>query len=257
MAEVKGKFVWYDLMTTDVDAAAAFYGKVVGWTWKDSGMPDSTYLLLLAGQAQVAGLMPMPEDAGGSHPHWTGYIGVDDVDAWTKKVADAGGSVHRQPWDVPHVGRMSVVGDPQGSVICLFTPQGGAEGTTPPGPNTPGYIGWHELHSSDGDAAWEFYSKLFGWGKNGDMDMGPAGTYHLFQVSEVQMGGMMTKMPEAKFPPMWLFYFNVDGIDAAVARIEAAGGKVLMGPHEVPGGTWIVQALDPQGGMFALASLKK
>lgn len=254
MADVKGKFVWYDLMTTDVDASAAFFSKVVGWTSKDSGMTEQKYLLLSVDDMPVAGLMPVPE---GAHPHWMGYIGVDDVDAWTKKVAEAGGQVHREPWDIPNVGRMSVVGDPQGAGICLFTPKPGSEGSTPPGPNTPGYIGWHELHSSNGDAGWAFYSGMFGWTKERDMDMGPMGTYHIFQVTDVQMGGIMTKPAEAPFPPMWLYYFNVESIDAAVERINEGGGKVVMGPHEVPGGTWIVQALDPQGAMFALASLTK
>ena len=257
MANVKGKFVWYDLMTTDVNAAAAFYGSVVGWTAQDSGMPGMTYLLLSSGENTVAGLMPIPADSPGAHPHWMGYIGVDDVDAWTETMKAAGSAVHREPQDIPGVGRFSVLGDPQGVGIMLFTPAPGYQGSPDAGPNENGRIGWHELHAADGEKALLFYTDMFGWTKSGEVPMGPMGTYHLFSVNDVQMGGIMTKAPQAPFPPMWLYYFNVDGIDAAVERINAAGGKVVTGPHEVPGGTWIVQALDPQGAMFALSSLTK
>jgi predicted enzyme related to lactoylglutathione lyase len=72
----------------------------------------------------------------------------------------------------------------------------------------------------------------------------------------VPFGGMMDKPAEAPISA-WAFYVNVDGIDAATERIKANGGQVLMGPHEVPGGSWIVQALDPQGANFALVSPKR
>jgi uncharacterized protein len=66
----------------------------------------------------------------------------------------------------------------------------------------------------------------------------------------------MTKMPDTP-APFWLYYFNVDAIDAAAGRAKDAGGKVLMGPHQVPGGGWIVQCFDPQGAMFAMVANKR
>lgn len=252
-----GRFVWYELMTTDMAAAAAFYGTVVGWTAKDAGMPGQAYTLCSAGPDTVAGLMPIPEHAKGMHPHWIGYIGVDDVDAYTEKVKAAGGMVHKDPQDIPGVGRFSVTGDPQGASFCLFKAAAGYQGSPEAGPNTPGRIGWHELHSADGDQALEFYTGMFGWWKTGEVDMGSSGKYHLFSATETQMGGIMTKMAGTPGPPMWLLYWNVDAIDAAAERVRAAGGKVMIGPHEVPGGTWIVQGQDPQGAMFALAAPKR
>lgn len=67
---------------------------------------------------------------------------------------------------------------------------------------------------------------------------------------------MMKRQPMLP-APMWLYYFMVDGIDAAIARITGQGGKVVMGPHQVPGGQWIVSAMDPQGGNFQLLSATK
>ena len=88
------------------------------------------------------------------------------------------------------------------------------------------------------------------------MDMGPMGIYRIFDEGDHKKmgdGGMMTK--PAQMPvSAWGFYFNVDSIKAAVERVKAGGGKILNGPHQVPGGSWIVQAQDPQGAMFALTS---
>jgi uncharacterized protein len=117
-----GKFIWYDVMTGDCKAAEAFYRRVIGWDAKDSGMADSSYTLFSVGATMVAGLMPIPEEArkSGARPCWTGYIAVDDVDAYATRVKEAGGSVHRAPADIPGVGRFAVVADPHGAVFTLF-----------------------------------------------------------------------------------------------------------------------------------------
>jgi predicted enzyme related to lactoylglutathione lyase len=248
-----GKFVWYELMTSDADAAEKFYGDVVGWGMKDAGVPGQHYTLAHAGESRVAGLMPIPQEAcdSGARPCWIGYIGVDDVDAYAARVKDKGGAIHRQPADIPGVGRFAIVADPQGVMFALFK----GAGTPPPAvaPGTPGHTGWHELHGLDGGKAFEFYADMFGWTKGDAVDMGPMGIYQLFAIGGVPVGGMMTKMPSTP-SPFWVYYFNVSEIRAAEARVKAAGGQIINGPHEVPGGAWIVQCLDPQGAMFALVA---
>ena len=118
-------------------------------------------------------------------------------------------------------------------------------------------MGWHELASSIGqEAAFAFYSTQFGWETAELMDMGPMGKYRVFSAEGVPLGGMMDK-PEEASASAWTFYVNVEGLDAAVERIEACGGRVVSGPHEVPGGSWIVQAVDPQGARFALFSARR
>src|SRR3712207_727926 len=104
-------FVWYELMTTDMDAAKVFYGAVVGWTpqsWGESGTP---YTIMSTDGAMVAGIMPIPAEVSqaGGRPGWLGYVGVDNVDAATDRLKQAGGIVHRAPADIPNVGRFSVV----------------------------------------------------------------------------------------------------------------------------------------------------
>lgn len=256
------KFVWYDLMTTDLKSAETFYSNVIGWKTADSGMTDRAYTLLFNGPAMVAGLMGMPDDvkAMGAQPGWNGHIGVDNVDAATEKVKAAGAHVHRAPEDIPNgIGRFAVVSDPTGPSFILFQPGPMPEGQTPPPEppmGTPGQVGWHELHAGDGAAAWAFYSSQFGWTNTEDMDMGPIGVYRMFATGGAPVGGMMTKMAEIPVPT-WLFYFNVDTVDAAIGRIKTGGGTVLAGPIQVPGGSWIAQALDPQGAMFAVVSMTR
>jgi predicted enzyme related to lactoylglutathione lyase len=248
-------FVWYELMTTDLDAAGAFYKTVVGWNSEAWDKSEMRYTIVKAGDTAVAGLMTIPAEAAkmGARPAWHGYIHAGDVDAATENVKKAGGTVYREPDDIPEIGRFSVVADPQGAVFTLFTPKG--EGQAPAAPMTPGHIGWHELYAAEWQSAFDFYAGQFGWTKADAMDMGPMGIYQLFAAGGDAIGGMMTK--PAQIPaPMWLYYFNVGDIDAAAQRITGNGGKVLMGPMEVPGGGWIIQATDPQGAMFALVGSK-
>ena len=247
------KFVWYDVMTTDTEAAEAFYRSVMGWEAKDSGMPGPSYTLLSVGETMVGGLMAIPEDArkAGAGPAWMGYIGVDNVDAMAGRIRAAGGAIHRAPEDIPGVGRFAVAADPHGAGFLIFAPSGGAQSAPVPA-GTPGHVGWHELYAGDLESAFAFYSGLFGWTK-AEVVQSPAGPYQLFAAGEHPIGGMMTK-PSHVPVPCWVYYFNVSTIDAAVGRVKSGGGRTLFDPMQVPGGSWIVQCLDPQGAMFALVA---
>jgi predicted enzyme related to lactoylglutathione lyase len=245
----KGKFGWYELMTTDTEAAGKFYSEVVGWTTKDVGNAEMPYTTFNIGDHGVAGMLALPQHVG-----WIGYIHVDDVDAHILKIVEAGGKLWKPATDVPGMLRFAVMSDPQGAAFVVFTSDPRMTSPAdPPKPPTNGTIGWHELYAADLEPAWEFYSSLFGWTKDSDMDMGPMGVYRLFSDGERQTGGMMTKAPNIP-TPNWGFYFHVDAIGAAIERLKAAGGTVINGPHQVPGNSWIVQAQDPQGAMFSLVS---
>ncbi len=253
MSEFDGKFVWYELMTTAPVAAGEFYASVVGWSVKDSGLSDRNYSILSMGERGVGGLMELPPAArdAGARPGWSGYIAVDDIDGVVERIKAAGGAIHRAPDDIPGIGRFAMAADPQGAIFVLFKPLNSDGAPSPAPPQTPGHVGWHELHAAEWEAAFGFYSHLFGWTKDNAVDMGPMGIYQLFAIDGVQAGGMMTKTPT--FPaPVWIYYFNVDEINAAVSRVKSAGGQIVNGPHEVPGGSWIAQCLDPQGAMFAM-----
>ena len=255
MTQQPGPFIWYELLTNDVEAAIAFYGKVVGWGTQDSGMPGMDHRMWLAGDVAIGGVMsnapPVPQ---GTPPIWLGYAKVDDVDATLAAMTAAGGTVFMPSMDLAQVGRMALVSDPQGALIHVMTPESAAPSRAH-APGTPGHAGWHELHTTDGVAALAFYGTHLGWGKSDVLDMGPMGQYRMFNAGGEAIGGMMNS---PAFPqPIWLYYFNVADIDAAKARLEEAGGTVLMGPHEVPGGQRVIQAKDPQGAIFALITLAR
>ncbi|MGH7024852.1 MAG: VOC family protein [Caulobacteraceae bacterium] len=250
-----GKFTWYELMTTDAAAAAAFYGKVVGWTSAVMGSSSAgtPYTVFSTAEGGVAGLMETPKEATGMPPGWMGYISVDDVDDYARRFEAAGGAIHRAPADIPDIGRFSVVGDPQGAVIVLFKALPPANGAGPPSLDGPGYVGWRELLTTDGPSAMDFYGKMFGWDKSTGHDMGQMGVYQLFAYDGADRGGIMTR--PAQMPvSVWGYYFGVDAIGAATERLKAAGGTVLNGPMQVPTGDWIVQGRDPQGAAFNLQS---
>lgn len=253
------RFVWYELMTRDAEAASKFYGAVVGWSVQKSPMPNMDYFLFNAGAAQVAGAFTLTKEAldGGARPAWVGYVGVDNVDMAAADVKAAAGTVYRGPDDIPGVGRFAMVADPQGAAFALFhSANAGQE--SPAAPGTPGHVAWHELYAGDGPAIFPFYRDLFGWVAGDAMDMGPAGKYQMFGTTSdpaSMIGGLMTKPPQMP-APAWAFYFLVPSIEAAVPKVKSGGGQILHGPQEVPGGQWTIQGLDPQGAHFALVGAK-
>lgn len=259
------RFFWYELMTSDHQAAQDFYSTVVGWKPTPFAADGHPYTVIeIDGGRGVGGIMPMPPGAveQGMKPHWVGYVHVADIDAAVASLREAGGSVFHGPGPIPTIGRFAVVADPQGTSFNLLQPEGSGEMPALPR-GTPGGVEWHELHGTDWKGSLHFYSSQFGWSGTGDMDMGALGKYQFFAMEPAAEGaecgmtvGAMYDDPEAS-RPYWLFYFHVEAIDAAIGRIEAHGGTVTQGPHEVPGGMWVVNALDPQGAMFALVAPKR
>ena len=256
----QGAFVWYELLTSDKKAAEAFYTAVMGWKGEDAGQPGIDYTFITVDGARIGGMMTLPEDAckAGARPGWLGYIGVEDADACAKSVEAKGGRIHRAPEDIPGYGRFAVLADPQGAVFCIIAPSKEYAGAPSEvfRRGVPGFGGWHELNSDDPEGAFNFYSALFSWRKDQAFDMGEMGVYQLFDVDGVQTGGIMKRPPQMPVS-CWNYYFNVESVDAAAARINAAGGQVAMGPHQVPDGSWILLGVDPQGVMFSLNSHKK
>jgi len=137
-------------------------------------------------------------------------------------------------------------------VFLLFAPSTQEE-PKPVAPMTPGHVGWHELYAGDLEREFAFYSGLFGWTRDRAVDLGAAGTYQTFATGGAPCGGMMTRCAQVPHP-CWNYYIAVEGVAAAAERAKARGGELLQGPHEVPGGAWIVQARDPQGAAFSMIS---
>lgn len=251
-ATPRGRFVWYELMTTDPDAAREFYTDVVGWgTTPFEGAP-MPYTMWTKSETPVGGLMELPEEARarGVQPHWEAYVAVPDVDATAARAEAAGARILMGPETLPEVGRMVIFADPQGAVIAAF--RGAQEMPSADSEPEPGDFSWRELATTDHEAAFDFYSDLFGWEKTDAMDMGEAGVYQMYGRDGTTLGGMYTKTAEMPGPPAWLYYVRVDDLDARVKKVEDGGGNVVNGPMEVPGGSRIAVCTDPQGAVFAL-----
>lgn len=251
MGDSHGRFVWYELMTTDLEAANAFYGEVVGWRTRGASMPGSRYTLFTAGDVSAAGLIDLPQDAQmhGAAPQWVGYVSVDDVDAAAHHVKELDGTVYVPPTDIADVSRFSVVADPQMATFILVKwRDAGRQLLIQSG--ALGHVGWHELLTIDWERAFAFYREIFGWQKAA-ADAGPTGTYLQFSAEWQTIGGMFNK-PATAPASFWLYYFNVADIGAALDRVRAGRGKILEGPNDIPGGGRVARCTDPQGAMFAL-----
>lgn len=258
MGNPAGSFIWYELMTPDPDTATTFYAAVVGWRISppDARRTDGKDYRMIGRSdgLHAGGVLKITPDMGAMPPVWLAYIGVANVDATVAAIAADGGAVHLPPMSIP-VGRIAMVTDPQGVPFYVMTP------VPPPGVpdatsdvfdrSAPQRVNWNELTSPDLAASKAFYAKHFGFEFNETMDMGPMGDYCFIDHHGVRIGAMMQRQDPGQ-PAGWLFYIGVPSVNAAKTSIEANGGTVLMGPHQVPTGEWIAVATDPSGAAFGV-----
>ena len=262
MANENGDFVWYELMTTDADAAQDFYTGLIGWNWADSGQDGVDYRIFSAGSEQIGGMLALNEEmtAGGAQPAWLGYVQTDDLSGALSKWKAAGGSVMIEGQEVPGVGPFAMVTDPQGVPLYLIDDQSGEESTAFSAyePKV-GHCAWNELVTADPGAAKSFYGDIYGWVVGESMDMGPMGQYEMLKNGEARdfMFGAVMKKPDEMPVSAWAYYFRVPDIDAAQAYIEEKGGQIMNGPMEIPGGDFVIQGSDPQGAFFSIIGARK
>lgn len=250
-ADHHGTPCWYELSTTDIDAARRFYGHVIGWTWAAANMEGFDYHIARSGDDIVAGAMALPPEAPG--PMWTLYFAVTSADDSARDITARGGRIVVPPTDIPGTGRFALACDPQGAPFGILEPAD-PQGLTAFSHDRSGHGMWHELMTTGVKAAQSFYFGQFGWKAGTRIDIGPGGKYHLFRCKGADIGGMMKKTRAMPGPDgaFWLPYFSVDSVDATLARIAAAGGLCLHGPMPVPGEAFVAVARDPQGAMFAV-----
>jgi predicted enzyme related to lactoylglutathione lyase len=243
-ADPRGKFVWHELLTSDTAGAGGFYPKVVPWKtqpWER----DPSYTLWMGKAGPIGGVAALDEATGA--PRWLAYIGVEDVHGAVAQAKSMGAKVIKDVTDMPETGTYAVLADPQGGEFAVYKSHNPSNST---GPLSAGEFSWHELCTSDADAAVNFYSKLAGWEIGPKHDMGPEfGFYHLMLQGGNQYVGIFKS---DKMPVGWTCYVKVDDVDKAANAAKSAGGRVINGPMEVPGGSWIAQILDPAGVMFAV-----
>lgn len=243
-----GRLAWHELLTPDAAAGYDFYTRVMGWKtqpWEH----NPSYIMFVAPGAGPVGAV-VSEDGSA---YWRHYIAVDDVDVAVSRAIGLGGSVAIEPTALPEGSRYAVLTDPQGAIFAVFQ---AATGNVPDGQPDVGHFSWLELAAVDARAALAFYEQLFGWQITAEHDMGPLGFYFLFGVGGRDIGGAFNKPADMPGPPSWLGYVRVRNMVGTVDKAKAAGAQLINGPMEVPGGDWIAQFLDPQGGAFAIHVLK-
>ncbi|WP_315761932.1 VOC family protein [Sphingomonas sp. Y38-1Y] len=245
--------IWYELMADDPDAAQTFYGDVIGWFSADSGQAGMDYRVFARPHGDaIAGLLKRPD--GAAPARWFVYFGVDDVDAAVAAAQAEGGSVCMPATTVPGVGRLALLSDPQGNSFYVMrrepdeTSNAFADSST--GQVPPGHAIWNELTADDQDAAMAFYGKVLGLRHEGGMPMGAWGDYKFVHAGGTCIGASMNAQPD--WPRGWQVYFLVDEIDAAAKRLTDAGGSVVQGPDQIPGGGYSLVAADAAGVRFGM-----
>jgi hypothetical protein len=252
-----GSYIWYELMTTDPRGAKAFYDDIVGWNVGEPLPGPVEYRMIgRSDGGSAGGVLTLNEEmtSHGARPIWLGYICVDDVDESVASIEAAGGKALMPASNIPDVGRIAMVADPQGAPFYVMKP-------TPPAdkPNAKSDVfspeavqrcSWNELSTSDPVAARRFYGEQFGWTSDDFMPMGEHGEYRFIDHHGLRLGAIAGAMDGQQ--PHWRYYFRVLSIAKAKETVEAKGGKIAMGPMEVPGGDHILIGFDPQGAEFAL-----
>jgi len=259
----QGGYIWYELLSPDPEGSKAFYDSVVGWNIGEGAPEFQGYRMIGRSDGKYAGgVFPLTDEmrAHGARPTWLGYIHVPDVDRSVKDIEQAGGKALMAPFDIPNVGRIALVADPQGAPFYVMKPIPPANDPDAESdvfsPDQAQHVRWNELSTSDPDAALDFYKRQFGWGQEGDMDMGEMGKYRFIQANGVTIGAIMRKPPQLPVSA-WTYYIGVDDIDRAVSAINNGGGKIINGPMEIPGGEFALNAIDPQGAPFGLVGPRK
>jgi predicted enzyme related to lactoylglutathione lyase len=251
----QGRFIWQELLCNDTGAAANFYARILSWKAQPFS-PGSPYMVFMSkGGKQLAGAMNLSDEARarGTPAHWRGYVGVADVDAVLAQALRLGARVLEPAQDMPGVGRVAMLADPEGAILGLYRPMSEAGGS---GAGDSGFA-WSELAARHRESALAFYQQLFGWELRPPMEMSGGMRYQTFGLGGQDFGGCYTIPAERPMPPSWCFYASSDSADEVAGKVVAGGGTIVAGPMTITGGGRIVQFLDPQHAMFAVHSMPR
>jgi len=240
-----GTFSWVDLSTPDAEDAKAFYGGLFGWEFRDDPIPGGGVYTMCFREGDAVGAIVQQDE---QPAHWNNYVSVESADETAAKVTDLGATLIEDPFDVMDFGRMAVLADPGGAMLCVWEARShiGAGRV-----NDIGCMGWNELQTRDSEAAGDFYRALFGWEMEPIEDNG-AVVYTTIKNAGSTNGGFMPLSEErGDAPSFWLPYFTVSSCDEAVEKVQDSGGVLFAGPMDLPAGRIAVLG-DPQGAVFAV-----
>jgi uncharacterized protein len=241
-----GRFVWRDVLTTDVAGARRFYGDLFGWQFDDTQRGGQPYVIARLGHVPVAGIVDVSALAGGAG-NWLSYMAVDDVNAAVARVRAAGGKVLVEPRDRP-VARVAVVTDPQNALLGLAQLNRSIPG---PAQATAYHFFWQEYLARDAKEALEFYRALAGYTSTiGESNLGV--DYYVLRRSQGIAGLFQLPATNTDVQPNWLPYVLVDDPASLAGRVPGLGGRILVpSAPERRNGSLVVIA-DPGGAAIAL-----
>jgi predicted enzyme related to lactoylglutathione lyase len=246
-ASGEGRFVWQDLVTTDAAAARTFYSGILGWEFAQTTRAGRPYSIARTAAGPVGGIVDV-RDIKDAASQWVSYVAVDDLDRTIDQVRSGGGRIIVPPTSTG-VGRVSVVGDPQGAALGLLKPS--KEPPSDPAKPAAGHFFWREYLARDRNRALEFYKGLLRYdAANTDAQLGVE--YFVLRRDVARAGLFQIPAGTANVRPHWLPYVLVDNPAAVATKATTLGGRVLLEPSANRRNGTLAIVADPTGGVVAL-----
>lgn len=242
-----GKFIWFDLITNDVEAAKRFYGGLFGWEFEDENPADLFTLIKYRGKPLGGIVFGKRLKQQVSESRWLSYLSVPDVDKATEYINTNGGTLYRKPAELPHRGRYAVVSDPQGALFALLK---ASNGDPPDEEPEMGEWLWNELLTSDANSAVSFYEEFLGY-QHEAIEVRENVTYYILKQDDKPRAGVL-KSPWEEVKPNWLPYVRVENPAGLIEQVKSLGGQVLLAPDpDIRKGSVAIIA-DPSGAVVSI-----
>jgi len=244
---VAGRWLWVDLVTTDVARSSDFYARVFGWSYRTvpgtAGGPG--YVMIIASGQSIGGIVPARTDKTGSGARWIGLVSGDPK-SMTARAQERGGSVVVAPRMLPGRGEFAVLTDPSGARFAVLRAD---RGDPPDQLGREGEWLWAELWTSDPERAAAFYRDVFGY----TLTAGSGSTQdsYVLNAGGRARGGIM-RSPDAAVKAAWIPYVRVSDVAGTVARAEQSGARVIVAPR-AHHRSHVAVLVDPLGAPFAVA----
>ena len=240
-----GKFVWRDLMSDDIPAVKKFYSELFGWTYLVNNEND--YSVILHDGKPIGGIFKLKNvEASHKYSQWISYISVAEMTQAVNYTKSSGGSIYREPFELPNRGTVSFIFDPQQAVLGFVKSSSGDLKDSEPIYDE--WL-WTELWTNNIDSSVKFYTGLFGYNEK-KFDTKAENKYYVFEKEEKPRAGLV-KIPFENVRPHWMPYIAVKDPSEIVKKVEQLGGKVYLGTEGIVGNNAAILA-DPSGAVFTV-----